>query len=228
MTATRMERDAFGEIEVPADRLWGAQTQRALQHFAISCEPMPGEIIQALAFAKLTCASVNRDLGLLRADKAEAIITAAEEVATGRHGAEFPLRVWQSGSGTQSNMNMNEVRANRASELLGCARGESRLVHPNDEVNLGQSSNDVFPTAMHLAACSGLSERLLPALRRLRATLADKSVAFADIVKIGRTHQSRPPFRSIAHARHRLVYVRRRTVPGVKLGHPLPDLNKES
>ena len=188
MTATRMERDAFGEIEVPTDRLWGAQTQRAVQHFAISCEPMPGEIIQALAFAKLACALVNRDLGLLRADKAEAIIATAEEVIAGRHGAEFPLRVWQSGSGTQSNMNMNEVLANRASELLGGARGEGRLVHPNDEVNLGQSSNDLFPTAMHLAACIGLSERLLPALRRLRSTLAEKSAVFADIVKIGRTH----------------------------------------
>jgi len=188
MTATRTERDSFGAIEVPADRLWGAQTQRARQHFAISSESMPDEIILALAVVKQACAMVNRDLGLLPADMAEAIIAATEEVLADRHAEEFPLRVWQSGSGTQSNMNLNEVLANRASELLGGARGEGRLVHPNDEVNLGQSSNDIFPTAMHVAACTGLSERLLPALRSLRATLAEKSAAFADIVKIGRTH----------------------------------------
>jgi fumarate hydratase, class II len=149
---------------------------------------MPDEIILALAVVKLACAVANRDLGRLRADKAEAIIAAAEEVIAGQHGKEFPLRVWQSGSGTQSNMNLNEVLANRASELLGGARGEGRLVHPNDEVNLGQSSNDIFPTAMHLAASISLSQRLLPALHSLRATLANKTAAFADIVKIGRTH----------------------------------------
>ncbi|KAF0101528.1 MAG: fumarate hydratase class II [bacterium] len=188
MSTTRTERDSFGVIEVPAERLWGAQTQRALQHFCISREAMPGELVLALALAKLACAAVNRDLGLLRADKADAIIAAAGEVLVGRHGAEFPLRVWQSGSGTQSNMNMNEVLANRASELLGGPRGEGRLVHPNDEVNLGQSTNDLFPTAMHVAAGMGLSRRLLPALVGLRGALAEKSAAFADIVKIGRTH----------------------------------------
>jgi fumarate hydratase class II len=188
MSTTRTERDSFGVIEVPAERLWGAQTQRALQHFCISSEAMPGELVLALALAKLACAAVNRDLGLLRADKADAIIAAAGEVLAGRHGAEFPLPVWQSGSGTQSNMNMNEVLANRASELLGGPRGEGRLVHPNDEVNLGQSTNDLFPTAMHVAAGMGLSRRLLPALVGLRGALAEKSAAFADIVKIGRTH----------------------------------------
>ena len=188
MSPLRIEHDAFGDIDVPADRLWGAQTQRSLAHFAISTERMSEELILALAAVKSACAGVNRDLGLLRGDKAEAIIAAAEEVCQGRHGGEFPLSVWQTGSGTQSNMNVNEVLANRASELLGGERGLARLVHPNDEVNLGQSSNDVFPTAMHLAAARGLAHRLLPALGRLRATLEARSIAFADIVKIGRTH----------------------------------------
>jgi len=188
MRATRTEHDSFGTIEVPADRLWGAQTQRSLEHFAISTERMPAEIILALASVKSACACVNRDLGLLPRDKAEAIAAAAQEVLSGQHADEFPLSVWQTGSGTQTNMNMNEVLANRASELLGGERGRNRLVHPNDEVNLGQSSNDVFPTAMHLAAALGIVGRLLPALARLRQTLAAKSTAFADIVKIGRTH----------------------------------------
>ncbi|MBI5938283.1 MAG: class II fumarate hydratase [Betaproteobacteria bacterium] len=188
MGKTRTERDSFGAIEVPAERLWGAQTQRALEHFAISSERMPAEIVHALATVKAACARVNRDLGLLPADKAAAIVAAAEEVQSGSHAEEFPLAVWQTGSGTQSNMNLNEVLANRASELLGGGRGDRRRVHPNDEVNLGQSSNDIFPTAMHLAAGLGLARALLPALARLRATLAQKSAAFADIVKIGRTH----------------------------------------
>ena len=188
MSATRTERDSFGPIEVPADRLWGAQTQRSLEHFDISRERMPGEIVLALATLKSACARVNRDLGLLPEDKAGAIAAAAEEVLFGRQEQEFPLSVWQTGSGTQSNMNMNEVLANRASELLGGERGPKRRVHPNDEVNLGQSSNDIFPTAMHLAAALGIVRALLPALARLRDTLAVKSVAFADIVKIGRTH----------------------------------------
>ena len=185
---TRTERDSFGPIEVPADQLWGAQTQRSLEHFHISTERMPGEIILALAQVKRACALVNRDLGLLNADKATAIVQAADEVLAGRYNHEFPLSVWQTGSGTQSNMNMNEVLANRASGLLGGIRGEGRKVHPNDEVNLGQSSNDIFPTAMHVAAATSISQNLLPALRTLRATLAEKSAAFADIVKIGRTH----------------------------------------
>jgi len=188
MALTRTERDSFGTIEVPAKRLWGAQTQRSLQFFNISTERMPGEIILALSSVKRACAVVNRDLGLLDAEKAEAIIAAADEVLAGAHEEEFPLRVWQTGSGTQSNMNVNEVLANRASELLGGSRGLKRRVHPNDEVNLGQSSNDVFPTAMHVAACLSLTQNLLPALRRLRSRLEEKSVAFADIVKIGRTH----------------------------------------
>ncbi|MDA8260388.1 MAG: class II fumarate hydratase [Betaproteobacteria bacterium] len=188
MGKMRTERDSLGAIAVPAERLWGAQTQRALEHFAISSERMPAEIVLALASVKAACARVNRDLGLLPADKAAAIVAAAEEVLAGRYAQEFPLPVWQSGSGTQSNMNMNEVLANRASELLGGERGEKRRVHPNDEVNLGQSSNDIFPTAMHLAAGLGLARAVLPALARLRATLAEKSAAFTDIVKIGRTH----------------------------------------
>lgn len=186
--AGRIEKDTFGAIEVPAERLWGAQTQRSLHHFAISTERMPDELLVALAQVKRACAVVNRALGQLPASKADAIIAAADEVIAGLHLAEFPLAVWQTGSGTQSNMNMNEVLANRASELLGGPRGEERLVHPNDDVNRGQSSNDIFPTAIHVAASAALAYRLLPALQRLRATLADKAAAFADIVKIGRTH----------------------------------------
>ncbi len=188
MSGTRTEQDSFGPIEVPADRLWGAQTQRSLEFFDISCERMPEEIVLALATVKAACARVNRELDLLSADKAAVIVTAAEEVLLGHHELEFPLSVWQTGSGTQSNMNMNEVLANRASELLGGERGAGRVVHPNDEVNLGQSSNDIFPTAMHLAAVLGISRRLLPALGSLRATLVTKSTEFDDIVKIGRTH----------------------------------------
>ena len=188
MTAVRSEKDSFGTIEVPADRLWGAQTQRSLQLFAISRERMPEEIIAALAQVKRASALVNDRLGLLASDKAAAIVAAADEVLAGQHADEFPLSVWQTGSGTQSNMNVNEVLANRASELLGGERGVARRVHPNDEVNLGQSSNDVFPTAMHLAAALGIVRQVLPALAELRATLAEKSAAFADVVKIGRTH----------------------------------------
>ncbi len=185
---TRTERDSFGPIEVPADRLWGAQTQRSLAHFHISSEHMPVELIMALATVKRACALVNRDLGLLIEEKATAIMQAADEVLTGQHSDEFPLSVWQTGSGTQSNMNVNEVLANRASKLLGGERGAARLVHPNDDVNLGQSSNDIFPTAMHVAAVIGIQQKLLPALRTLRATLKMKSDAYTDIVKIGRTH----------------------------------------
>ena len=185
---TRTERDSFGPIEVPSDRLWGAQTQRSLQYFHISSERMPEEIIFALAAIKRACARVNRDLDLLGADKAKAITQAADEVLSGQHSSEFPLSVWQTGSGTQSNMNINEVLANRASELLGGVRGATRKIHANDEVNLGQSSNDIFPTAMHVAAVTGIQQKLLPALRTLRTTLKTKSDAFTDIVKIGRTH----------------------------------------
>ena len=184
----RIEKDTFGPIEVPQDRLWGAQTQRSLEHFRISGERMPSEIIQALAWVKRACASVNESLGQITAQKAAAISSAADEVLAGRWPEEFPLVVWQTGSGTQTNMNMNEVLANRASEILGGGRGEGRLVHPNDDVNRGQSSNDVFPTAMHVAAVVALHRRLLPSLARLRATLAERSEAFREVVKIGRTH----------------------------------------
>ena len=187
-TAVRIERDSFGEIEVPADALWGAQTQRSLLHFRISEERMPRALLMALARAKRACASVNGELGLLDAAVAAAIAQAADEVLAGTHDGAFPLSVWQTGSGTQTNMNMNEVLANRASELLGGGRGEARRVHPNDHVNLGQSSNDIFPTAMHVAVVCSLDRELVPSLRALRATLADKSAAFAGIVKIGRTH----------------------------------------
>ena len=188
MTDTRMESDSFGPIAVPAQRLWGAQTQRSLIHFAISGEKQPRELLHALALVKRASAAVNHKLGLLDEKKTKAILAAADEVLEDKHPEEFPLVVWQTGSGTQSNMNMNEVLANRASELLGGQRGEGRLVHPNDDVNKSQSSNDVFPTAMHVAAVVALQQRLLPALELLRQTLADKSTAFADIVKIGRPH----------------------------------------
>lgn len=184
----RIEHDSFGDIEVPAARLWGAQTQRSLQHFNISGERQPMEIIHALARIKSACARVNHALGLLPARKAQAIMAAADEVLCGLHDAEFPLMVWQTGSGTQTNMNLNEVLANRASELLGGTRGEARLVHPNDEVNKSQSSNDVFPSAMNLAAVTNITGQLLPALTTLKNTLASKAATFDDLVKIGRTH----------------------------------------
>ena len=184
----RLERDSFGEIAVPDQALWGAQTQRSLQHFAISTERMPPELLQALALVKRSAAVVNRGLGLLAPATAEAVIAAADEVLAGRHDAQFPLSVWQTGSGTQTHMNMNEVLANRASQLLGGVVGEGRRVHANDEVNRGQSSNDVFPTAMSVAAVRAMHDRLLPALAELRGTLAAKSAAYADLVKIGRTH----------------------------------------
>ena len=188
MSGTRLEKDSFGTIEVPADRLWGAQTERSRRFFRISSERMPLGVVYALALVKKAAAQANLELGLLDKQKSEAIQRAATEVLAGRHDAEFPLVVWQTGSGTQSNMNVNEVLANRASELLGGERGQKRRVHPNDEVNLGQSSNDVFPTAMHVAAARALQEDLLPGLEQLRATVAAKSQAFGRIVKIGRTH----------------------------------------
>lgn len=184
----RIERDTFGEIEVPGGHLWGAQTQRSLAHFSISGERMPQELLRALAQVKRAAAVVNLDLGLLATAKAQAIINAADEVIAGQWDGEFPLVVWQTGSGTQTNMNMNEVLANRASQQLGGPVGMARLVHPNDEVNLGQSSNDVFPTAMNVAATRAVSEDLLPAVGQLRDTLRAKARFFADIVKIGRTH----------------------------------------
>jgi fumarate hydratase, class II len=188
MSGTRLEKDSFGTIEVPAARLWGAQTERSRRFFRISSERMPLPVIHALAHVKKAAAAVNAELGLLEKRKADAIQGAADEVLSGRHDEEFPLAVWQTGSGTQTNMNVNEVLANRASELLGGERGQKRLVHPNDEVNLGQSSNDVFPTAMHIAAARAVHEDLLPAVEVLKTTLAKKRDAFAAIIKIGRTH----------------------------------------
>ncbi|ARP96338.1 class II fumarate hydratase [Bordetella genomosp. 13] len=185
---TRTEKDTFGPIEVPQDHLWGAQTQRSLHFFAISTEKMPVALVTAMARLKRAAAQVNASLGELDGKIADAIAQAAGEVIDGKWPNEFPLSVWQTGSGTQSNMNMNEVLANRASELLGGERGEGRKVHPNDHVNRGQSSNDTFPTAMHVAAAVEVEHRLLPALKALRATLAAKSAEYYDIVKIGRTH----------------------------------------
>ena len=185
---TRTETDTFGPIEVPAERLWGAQTQRSLQNFRIGGERMPIPLIQALALVKQAAALVNKELGLLAPAFAEAIAAAAADVAQGKFDDEFPLAVWQTGSGTQSNMNMNEVLANLANERLGGARGGKSPVHPNDHVNMGQSSNDSFPTAMHVAAAREIEGRLLPALRHLLRALETKAIAFADIVKIGRTH----------------------------------------
>ena len=187
-TSTRIERDTFGPIEVPADRLWGAQTQRSLEFFRISTEKMPDALIRALLIVKRSAARVNAALGALPPEKADAIVAAADEALAGRHANEFPLAVWQTGSGTQTNMNVNEVLANRASELLGGPRGEGRLVHPNDDVNRGQSSNDVFPTAMNVGTAETAVRSLLTALDALRATLSAKAAAFDDIVKIGRTH----------------------------------------
>jgi fumarate hydratase class II len=184
----RIESDSFGEIGVPADRLWGAQTQRSLQLFAIGGETMPAALVRALVLVKRAAARVNVDLGVLDETKGAAVIAAADEVLAGGHAAEFPLSIWQTGSGTQTNMNVNEVLANRASELMGGERGRRRLVHPNDDVNRGQSSNDVFPTAMHVAAVVETRRHLLPALGALEATLTDKARRFEPIVKIGRTH----------------------------------------
>ncbi len=184
----RIETDSFGPIEVPAERYWGAQTQRSLQNFRIGGERMPIPLVRALGVIKLAAARVNVRLGALEARLGEAIAKAAQEVVDGKLDDEFPLVVWQTGSGTQSNMNANEVIAGRANELLGAGRGGKSPVHPNDHVNRGQSSNDTFPTAMHLAAAQEVHHRLLPALNHLHGALAGKARAFADIVKIGRTH----------------------------------------
>ena len=188
MDTTRTETDSFGPIEVPADALWGAQTARSLHFFAIGTQQMPLQIVHALGWVKWAAAGVNAQLQLLDAVKATAIADAALQVAAGELDAEFPLSVWQTGSGTQSNMNVNEVIASRASQVLGGGVGARRLVHPNDEVNLGQSSNDVFPSAMHLAAVLQTRRLLLPALTELHAALVRQAGAFAGIVKIGRTH----------------------------------------
>jgi fumarate hydratase class II len=188
MTRTRTEKDTMGSIEVPADRYWGAQTQRSLEHFRIGRERFPREMVRAFGILKKACALVNRQLGLLPDDRARAIERAADEVIAGDLDAHFPLSVWQTGSGTQTNMNANEVIANRAIELLGGQLGSQRPVHPNDDVNRSQSSNDTFPTAMHIAAVEEIDGHLLPAVGQLRDTLWAKAREFGDVVKIGRTH----------------------------------------
>ena len=233
MNAFRTEHDSFGDIHVPADCLWGAQTQRSLAHFVISTERMPLELIYALAQVKRAAALVNRDLGLLAFSFADAIIEAADEVLGGKFDKEFPLSVWQTGSGTQTNMNMNEVLANRASELLGVGRGDLRSVHPNDHVNMGQSSNDVFPTAMHVATVQALNGKVVPALFGLRDSLAKKSNEFGGIVKIGRTHlQDATPLtlgqefsgyvsqldHGIDHLQHALPHVYELAIGGTAVG----------
>jgi fumarate hydratase, class II len=184
----RIERDTFGEINVPANHLWGAQTQRSLKHFAISHEKMDPQMIKALVLIKKAAAVINREMKMISIEKSLAIESAAKEVLLGGYPDEFPLSVWQTGSGTQTNMNVNEVLANLASEIMGGERGEGRLIHPNDDVNKGQSSNDVFPTAMSIAAVQAIMLDLIPAVEKFKETLKDKSQTFMEITKIGRTH----------------------------------------
>jgi len=185
---TRIEKDTMGEIEVPADKYWGAQTQRSIQNFKIGEEKMPYEITRAFSYLKKAVALVNKDLGKLDPAKADAIAQAADEMLAGKLDGNYPLVVWQTGSGTQSNMNNNEVLANRATEILGGDFTKEKLVHPNDDVNKSQSSNDTYPTALHVAAVIAVEEQLLPAIAKLKATLEAKAKEFNDIVKIGRTH----------------------------------------
>jgi fumarate hydratase class II len=188
MAKTRVETDSFGPIEVPADRYWGAQTERSRRNFRIGEERMPLPLVRALALIKRAAAEVNHRLGLLDARRTRAIVRAAQEVVDGKLDDHFPLVVWQTGSGTQTNMNVNEVIANRANELLGGKRGANAPVHPNDHVNMSQSSNDCFPTAIHVAAAGEITQRLIPALTHLQAALQKKTRQFARIIKIGRTH----------------------------------------
>ena len=188
MTTTRIEKDSFGDIEVPANQYGGAQTARSLHHFAIGREKMPTEIIRAFGILKKAAALANMELGMLPHNLGELIIQAADEVANNQLDEHFPLSIWQTGSGTQSNMNANEVISNRAIELAHGVLGSKNPVHPNDHVNMSQSSNDTFPTAMHIAAVEMITNRLIPAVHRLRDALAVKQNEFKDIVKIGRTH----------------------------------------
>ncbi|PSM46921.1 class II fumarate hydratase [Chroococcidiopsis sp. CCALA 051] len=185
---TRTETDSMGTIEVPNDRYWGAQTQRSLIYFAIGNDTMPREMIRAIGILKQAAAAVNQELGQMPEDKASLIVQAAEEVISGKLDDHFPLRIWQTGSGTQTNMNANEVIANRAIELAGGVLGSKQPIHPNDHVNMSQSSNDTFPTAMHIAAAEEIYHRLLPMVKKLRDALAAKAEEFQEIVKIGRTH----------------------------------------
>lgn len=183
----RIEKDSLGEVKVPADRLWGAQTERSLANFKIGTEKIPLELIRVFALLKKSAAIVNLELGKLHRAKAEAIVTAADEIIQGRWDDNFPLAVWQTGSGTQSNMNVNEVIAYRANQLLA-EQGNEERVHPNDDVNRSQSSNDTFPTAMHIAALIAVEDQVLPAIEKLKLTLENKSNQFSDVIKIGRTH----------------------------------------
>src|SRR5579872_4601091 len=184
----RVESDSFGNIDVPADKYWGAQTQRSLQNFKIGDETMPVPLITAFGILKLAAARVNMQLGALDKKIGENIVKAASEVIDGKLDGNFPLVVWQTGSGTQTNMNVNEVISNRAIELMGGTIGSKKPVHPNDHVNMGQSSNDSFPTAMHIAAAYEISHTLIPALKHLHAAIDSKAKEFKDIIKIGRTH----------------------------------------
>src|SRR5437764_1688847 len=185
---TRRETDSLGEVEVPADHYWGAQTQRSLHHFSIGDDRMPKAVIRGMAILKKAAALTNQDLGKLPAEEAKLIVQAADEIIDGKHDDEFPLYVWQTGSGTQTNMNVNEVISNRAIELAGGERGSKAPIHPNDHVNMSQSSNDTFPTAMHIAAAEEVVHRLVPSVTALRDALAQKAKEFAGVVKIGRTH----------------------------------------
>src|SRR6266852_4509210 len=185
---TRIESDSMGEIEVPVDKYWGAQTERSLLHFNIGHDVMPREMIRAFGLLKKAAALVNQDLGKLPPEKAKLIVQACDEVIEGKLDDHFPLRVWQTGSGTQTNMNANEVISNRAIELALGEMGSKKPIHPNDEVNMSQSSNDTFPTAMHIAAAEEMTHRLIPAVTRVRDALKQKQAEFEDIVKIGRTH----------------------------------------
>ncbi len=185
---TRVESDSMGQIEVPSNVYWGAQTQRSLLHFNIGRDTMPPELIRAFGILKKACALVNQDLGKLSADKAKVIVQSADEVISGKLNDQFPLRIWQTGSGTQTNMNVNEVIANRAIELAGGTMGSKKPVHPNDDVNMSQSSNDTFPAAMHIAAAERVRHALIPAIQSVHAAIAAKAEEFKDIVKIGRTH----------------------------------------
>jgi fumarate hydratase, class II len=187
-TSTRIESDSMGKMDVPADRYYGAQTARSLIHFAIGKDTMPPELIRAFGILKKAAALVNQDLGKLSAEKAKLISQAADEVISGKLNGHFPLRIWQTGSGTQTNMNVNEVIGNRAIEIAGGTMGSKKPIHPNDDVNMSQSSNDTFPTAMHIAAAAETARRLIPAVKKLRDALDAKAKEFAGIVKIGRTH----------------------------------------
>src|SRR3982751_3868272 len=186
-TKTRVETDTMGAIEVPADRYWGAQTQRSLHHFNIGHDRMPREMIRAFGILKKASALVNEELGKLPHDKAQLIVQACDEVIEGRLDDHFPLRVWQTGSGTQTNMNANEVISNRAIELAGGVMGSKKPIHPNDDVNMSQSSNDTFPTAMYIAAAEQLN-KLIPAIQEIHDAIDAKAKEFAQVVKIGRTH----------------------------------------